>query len=58
MKKAQKETKNTPVKKQHTWGQLVIPTRRTTTVVCACGARYIKTRAGQTVCISCTYKAK
>jgi hypothetical protein len=49
---------NTEKKKQHTWGQLTIPTRRTTTVVCTCGARYIKTRAGQTVCMVCTFKKK
>ncbi len=44
-------------KKANTWGHWTAAPRRTTTLVCACGARYIKTRPGQTVCLSCARKA-
>lgn len=38
----------------HTWGKWVERPRRTETLVCACGNRYIKTRLRQTECLSCT----
>ncbi len=37
----------------HTWGKWVERPRRTETLVCACGNRYIKTRKNQTECIRC-----
>ncbi|HVV14935.1 MAG TPA: hypothetical protein VHD55_00820 [Candidatus Paceibacterota bacterium] len=44
-------------KKANTWGHWTAAPRRTTTLVCECGARYIKTRPGQTMCMVCTRKA-
>jgi len=38
----------------HTWGKWVERPRRTETVVCTCGNRYIKTRKNQTECLQCT----
>ncbi len=40
----------------HTWGKWVERPRRTETLVCACGNRYIKTRKNQSECISCITK--
>jgi hypothetical protein len=40
----------------HTWGKWVERPRRTETLVCTCGNRYIKTRKNQTECISCITK--
>jgi len=40
----------------HTWGKWVERPRRTETLVCECGNRYIKTRLKQTECINCITK--
>jgi len=37
----------------HTWGKWVERPRRTETLVCACGNRYIKTRKNQKECVQC-----
>ncbi len=37
----------------HTWGKWVERPRRTETLICACGNRYIKTRPKQKECIPC-----
>lgn len=37
----------------HTWGKWVERPRRTETLVCACGNRYIKTRKNQKECLQC-----
>jgi len=37
----------------HTWGKWVERPRRTETLVCACGNRYIKTRKNQKECVPC-----
>ncbi len=37
----------------HTWGKWVERPRRTETLVCACGNRYIKTRPKQKECLQC-----
>ena len=58
MKKTNKTVKKTvKVEKEekliHTWGKWVERPRRTETLVCACGNRYIKTRPRQKECIPC-----
>lgn len=45
--------KETEKKKANTWGHWTAAPRRTTTLVCRCGERYIKTRPGQTTCLAC-----
>jgi hypothetical protein len=37
----------------HTWGKWVERPRRTETLVCECGNRYIKTRKNQKECVQC-----
>ncbi len=37
----------------HTWGKFIERPRRTETLVCACGNRYIKTRPRQKECVQC-----
>ena len=40
----------------HTWGKWVERPRRTETLVCACGNRYIKTRKNQKECLQCVVR--
>jgi hypothetical protein len=44
-------------KQQNNWSHWTAPERRTITLVCACGMRYIKTRARQTTCLMCMRRA-
>jgi hypothetical protein len=37
----------------HVWGHWVQEARRTETLICECGNKYIKTRKHQTVCLWC-----
>ncbi|HVV39276.1 MAG TPA: hypothetical protein VHD31_03030 [Candidatus Paceibacterota bacterium] len=50
--KKQKE-KEIEKKQANSWGHWTERKRRTTTLVCTCGTRYIKTRPGQTTCLVC-----
>jgi hypothetical protein len=42
----------------HTWGKFIERPRRTETLVCACGNRYIKTRKNQTECVPCMVRSR
>lgn len=53
MKKTNKKIEKEEEKVIHTWGKWVERPRRTETLVCACGNRYIKTRLRQTECLRC-----
>ena len=58
MKKTTGKKKIIKVRKEeekliHTWGKWVERPRRTETLVCACGNRYIKTRPRQKECVPC-----
>jgi hypothetical protein len=44
-------------KQQNNWSHWTAPERRTVTLVCTCGMRYIKTRARQTTCLMCMRRA-
>lgn len=48
----------TPSRKtfQNTLGKWVEKKTRTEVLLCSCGAKYIKTRKEQTVCIRCIYR--
>jgi hypothetical protein len=52
-KKAAKSVPKEEEKLIHTWGKFIERPRRTETLVCHCGNRYIKTRPRQSECIPC-----
>lgn len=52
-KKIVKKVEHEDEKVIHTWGKFVERPRRTETLVCHCGNRYIKTRPRQTECLRC-----
>ncbi len=40
-------------KPAHVYGKWVLKTTKSTIFLCACGAKYLKTRKNQTTCIAC-----